>query len=222
MALAVPLLDTGVAIARRFLRRQPIMSADAGHIHHRLLARGLTPRRVALLLYGACGVAAGLSLLSTVTQDEYKGLIILLFCAAAWIGVQHLGYVEFSIAGRMFVGGSFRRHLNNQIALRALEDALAAASTAEDRWKAICEACRNFGFTRAELRLDGYCFEQTLVETNGNPVWKIDIPLPGEAHLLLTRCFGESPVPTVLVAFAESLHKNLSAPPSLPSVVVFQ
>ncbi len=104
------------------------MSADAGHIHHRLLARGLTPRRVALLLYGACGLAAGLSLLSTVAQDQYKGLIILVFCAAAWIGVQHLGYVEFGVAGRMFAGGAFRKHLNNQIALRTFEEALAAAA----------------------------------------------------------------------------------------------
>ena len=44
MALAVPLLDTGLAVARRFLRHQPIMSGDAAHIHHRLLARGLTPK----------------------------------------------------------------------------------------------------------------------------------------------------------------------------------
>jgi UDP-GlcNAc:undecaprenyl-phosphate GlcNAc-1-phosphate transferase len=164
MALAVPLLDTGVSIARRFLRKQPIFTADAGHIHHRLLARGLTPRMVALLLYGACGLAAGLSLLSSVAQDQYRGLIIIVFCTAAWIGVQHLGYVEFGAAGRMFAEGAFRRHLNDQIALRAFEDAMAAAATPEDRWSAICEACRKFGFTRAELRLNGRRFEETLVE----------------------------------------------------------
>jgi UDP-GlcNAc:undecaprenyl-phosphate GlcNAc-1-phosphate transferase len=163
-----------------------------------------------LLLYGACGLAAGLSLLSSIAQDEYKGLIILLFCAAAWIGVQHLGYVEFGIAGRMFVAGAFRRHLNNQIALRTFEEALAAAATPEDRWSAICEACRKFGFTHAKLLLNGHRFEETLVETNGNPVWNLEIPLAAEGRLQLTRCFGESQVPTVLVPFAEALHKNLS------------
>ena len=50
LALAIPLLDTTLAIARRFLRHQPIFGADRGHIHHRLLARGFTPRRVALYL----------------------------------------------------------------------------------------------------------------------------------------------------------------------------
>ncbi len=101
MALAVPLLDTAIAIARRFLRQQPISRADSMHIHHRLLARGFTPRRVALLLYAACGLAATMSLLASVSQNQFKGAIIVIFCAAAWIGVQHLGYVEFGVAGRM-------------------------------------------------------------------------------------------------------------------------
>ena len=44
MALFVPLLDVGLSVVRRFLRHQPIFDADRGHIHHRLLDRGLTPR----------------------------------------------------------------------------------------------------------------------------------------------------------------------------------
>src|SRR5947208_12565007 len=39
MALSIPLLDTALAIVRRFLRHQPIFGADRGHIHHKLLAR---------------------------------------------------------------------------------------------------------------------------------------------------------------------------------------
>ena len=58
IALSVPLLDTGVSIIRRFLRRQPIFGADHGHIHHKLLARGLTPRRVVILMYIICGLCA--------------------------------------------------------------------------------------------------------------------------------------------------------------------
>src|SRR6201999_2943513 len=36
MAMAIPLLDTGLAIVRRFLRNRPIFEGDRGHIHHRL------------------------------------------------------------------------------------------------------------------------------------------------------------------------------------------
>ena len=43
MVLAVPLLDVGLAVVRRFLRGQPIFAADDDQIHHKLLSRGLTP-----------------------------------------------------------------------------------------------------------------------------------------------------------------------------------
>jgi len=48
----VPLIDTLLAMVRRFLERRPIFAPDRGHIHHRLLAMGLTHRRAVLTLYG--------------------------------------------------------------------------------------------------------------------------------------------------------------------------
>jgi len=213
MALAVPLLDTAIAIARRFLRGQPLFKADAAHIHHRLLARGLTPRRAVLLLYGTCGLAAGMGLLSSLVHGQSKGLIIVLFCAAAWIGVQHLGYMEFGTAGRMLIGGAFRRHLVNQLTLQAFEEALGKAQTEEERWGAVREACARFGFSRAELRWAGRRFSEELAEVNGNPCWSIEIPLGAGDCLRLERCFGAAPAPTVLVPFAEALHRNLAAMP---------
>jgi hypothetical protein len=133
-----------------------------------------------------------------------------LFCAAAWIGVQHLGYVEFGVAGRMFVEGAFRRHLNNELALRAFEDDLATAKTAEQCWNTIREACCTFGFAHAELRLNGSLFADTLVEVNGSPTWSIQIPLMEDGYLRLTRCFGIDRAPAGLVPFAQVLHKNFS------------
>ena len=100
IALSIPLLDTGIAIIRRFLRHQPIFGADQGHIHHKLLARGLTPRRVVILVYVVCGLCAVLSLLQSFAHERFGGPIIILFCAGAWIGVQHLGYAEFEMARR--------------------------------------------------------------------------------------------------------------------------
>lgn len=52
VALGLPILDMLLAIARRFLERRSIFSADRGHIHHRLLDIGLTHRRAVLVLYG--------------------------------------------------------------------------------------------------------------------------------------------------------------------------
>jgi hypothetical protein len=79
----------------------------------------------------------------------------------------------------MFVVGASRRHLNNGLVLRAFEDALKAAAPPEDHWSAIREACRRFGFTHAELRLNGHRFQEAPVEVNGNPMWSVDTPLGG-------------------------------------------
>jgi UDP-N-acetylmuramyl pentapeptide phosphotransferase/UDP-N-acetylglucosamine-1-phosphate transferase len=50
MALAIPLLDTLVTFAHRFPHSKSIFAGDRGYIHHRLLDRRLTRRKVALTI----------------------------------------------------------------------------------------------------------------------------------------------------------------------------
>lgn len=50
-AIALPVLDLVWAVIRRTARGQSPFTADAGHIHHRLLALGHTHRRTVLVLY---------------------------------------------------------------------------------------------------------------------------------------------------------------------------
>ena len=211
IALAIPLLDTALSIARRFLRGRPIFEADRQHIHHRLLARGLTPRKAVLLLYAVAGLGAGLSIMQSTFQNRFGGLVIVLFCAAAWLGVQHLGYVEFGVARQMFVQGAFRRHLSNELALRTFEDLLVAAKTTEQRWRTVVDACGKFGFSRAEMRLNGVVFAAEIADTNGDATWDMQIPLSKDGYLRLRRCFGDTVAPTVVVPFANALRRSLCA-----------
>jgi UDP-GlcNAc:undecaprenyl-phosphate GlcNAc-1-phosphate transferase len=62
IALALPISDTAWAIVRR--RRAGISPAtpDAGHLHHRLRARGMTPLETALTFYFTTGVLGCLGL----------------------------------------------------------------------------------------------------------------------------------------------------------------
>ncbi len=48
---ALPVLDTSLAFARRWMARRPIFSADRMHFHHQLVMRGLTVRRTVVLSY---------------------------------------------------------------------------------------------------------------------------------------------------------------------------
>jgi len=99
MAFSLPLIDVGLAVARRLLRRQPIFSGDREHIHHRLLARGMSSRKVALLLYGICCIGAAFSLILGALRDRAtSSALILLFSIVAIAGIRYLGYTEFSLA----------------------------------------------------------------------------------------------------------------------------
>src|ERR1039458_5975987 len=133
--MAIPLLDTTLAISRRFLRGQPIFAADRGHIHHRLLARGFTTRRIAWLLYATAGLLAGLSLL--MSNAHYGGGVVVAFCAIFWFAVRYLGYEEFDMARRMVFGGFLRRMLNANLSVTQFEEAVRAARTLDECWKAL-------------------------------------------------------------------------------------
>ncbi|MEC2181899.1 MraY family glycosyltransferase [Bacillus spizizenii] len=49
--LGVPIFDTTFAIIRRILNKQPISAPDKSHIHHRLMAFGLSHRMSVIVIY---------------------------------------------------------------------------------------------------------------------------------------------------------------------------
>ena len=70
-ALSFPLLDTGIAMMRRWLRGTPLSRADARHIHHQLRALGLSPRKAVILIYVESAVVAVLGLCVTFAPPEF-------------------------------------------------------------------------------------------------------------------------------------------------------
>lgn len=62
LTLGLPIFDTAYAIFRRFVNGKPLMQADKGHVHHRLLAIGLSQKQAVLYMYvisislGICSV----------------------------------------------------------------------------------------------------------------------------------------------------------------------
>lgn len=52
LLLGVPIFDTTWAIVRRLRQKRSILQADRGHLHHRILALGLSERVTVLILYG--------------------------------------------------------------------------------------------------------------------------------------------------------------------------
>lgn len=79
--LAVPILDTFVAIIRRIVHKKPITSPDRSHLHHRLIHLGLTRRQTVLFIYllsAMFSFAAILLSMSTIWGSILIGFISLI------------------------------------------------------------------------------------------------------------------------------------------------
>lgn len=87
LALGLPFFDTAFAIVRRLRRHQPIGQADRGHLHHRLIDRGVSHRNAVLILYLVavlCGVGAVLLVL--VPQPVAVLFVVLLIAVLLFLG----------------------------------------------------------------------------------------------------------------------------------------
>ncbi len=204
MALSLPLIDVGLAIVRRFLRRQPIFSPDRGQIHHRLLDRGMSPRQAAVLLYGICSIVAVLSLLvSVVKSNGVSGIIVLMFCAVAWMGIQYLGYAEFSLAGKLLFRGDLQRTLKAQLDLNAFREAVEGTRSAETCAALIHKTAGAFGFELIQTSLAGEIFAWP--RSSGNDGWAVRIPLEDGDFIEMRRGFDKKELAATAGLFIDVL-----------------
>jgi UDP-GlcNAc:undecaprenyl-phosphate GlcNAc-1-phosphate transferase len=153
MALAVPILDASIAVFRRLVRGDGLFDADGDHIHHRLIGMGLTPRRVVILLYAVAAAFGGLSLLTMTSRSQVVGLVVIASSVVTWVGVQQLGYAEFSEIQRALRYGlaNERRTLGNNIYLTSLATHFRSAADQPALWDKLVETALRLQFHRVEL-----------------------------------------------------------------------
>jgi len=84
MLLAVPLLDTCVAVFSRLARGLSPLTGGKDHLSHRLVRGGLTRRMAAISLWSASGVAAVFALGVYFFADSLGSILIGIF-AAIWL-----------------------------------------------------------------------------------------------------------------------------------------
>ncbi len=74
--LALPILDTALAILRRGLRGLPLFRADRSHIHHHLLDSGLSRRRVVLAAYAFTAIFLGLGFVAFWWHGQHLAILL--------------------------------------------------------------------------------------------------------------------------------------------------
>ena len=112
LTMGVPMIDTGLAIWRRSVRKAiyperkgKVSRADKDHLHHRLARKGLTQRRVALLLY-AIQASVFIIGLSWVFLQNYRiAIFTVAFFVGSYVVLRYLASLEMTDSGRWIVDG---------------------------------------------------------------------------------------------------------------------
>ena len=176
LAFALPVVDTSVAVARRFLSGKPIFQGDREHIHHMLLERGWSQRRVALVLYG---VSALFGLLAMLFVNRANGLTAVVLFAVGVAVILALGKLRYHEVDELKASvkrniGERRTRAANNLRLRRACRAVSAAKTLDQLFDGVLEVLELGEFVHAaallssngHLELDKHAL--ALAKTNGS------------------------------------------------------
>ena len=94
VALAVPIMDTLLAIVRRKQSGVPIFSPDKNHLHHRLLAKGLSQKQVVLIMYALTAFFSCMALFVIRMNLWFGGALIVLALAVFLLWAKKLGVMR--------------------------------------------------------------------------------------------------------------------------------
>jgi UDP-GlcNAc:undecaprenyl-phosphate GlcNAc-1-phosphate transferase len=153
IALGVPIADTLLAMLRRAARGAPIFSADRGHIHHRLLASGLSHRQAVLALYAASIVLGGVALLLSFASASQSTYLLLALSGVAYLALRRLGFLSLEKTQRVLADR--RRNVQTRTAVRRIGETLRSARDRSDVWVAMRVAAGVLGASALALHLPG-------------------------------------------------------------------
>lgn len=156
-ALGLPIVDTCLAIVRRWLRGTPLSGGDARHIHHRLLSLGFTHARATAILVTLASGFAMLGVIVTLLPSGYTWGALVIGAAASLalliFGSSILSYHEFSVASKVILSGPARarRVIRDEIHAVDVAEAVRTARSLDDVERILAGTAAGFGFLHMEL-----------------------------------------------------------------------
>jgi len=186
--LALPILDTALAILRRGARGLPLFRADRSHIHHHLLDSGLSRRHVVLVAYAFTAVFLGLGFVVFWWHGQHLAILLGLGVLVTLLAAGQMNFSrEWFAVGRV-LGNSLNMRSEIQYAL------------AQTRWlvmegarcpsiAALCEdtvfIARKLGFDMVRIRLEDGERTWQITPASGDNCRLFPHPLPGHRYCFI-------------------------------------
>jgi UDP-GlcNAc:undecaprenyl-phosphate/decaprenyl-phosphate GlcNAc-1-phosphate transferase len=160
LAFGFPVVDTAMTMGRRLVSRHPIFEGDNEHIHHMLLARGWSQRKVALVLYGVCASFGLAAVIFPATGSRVTGVLLVVISVAIVIAVGHLSYHEVDEikAGVRRTVADRRLRVAKNIQVRRAARSFARATDLHECFDAIRQMLEfgEFSFANAQVGQVGH------------------------------------------------------------------
>ena len=183
LILAVPILDTGFALFRRFIKGIPFYSADKDHLHHRLIARGFSATQAMLVLVGFSSLFGVIALMA-VQITNFLGFSFLLGLSLAYILLYWLGYeVIRSPLSSIKEQTDHRKRRNLLLSLsEQIEEFFAKDPDSESVFRSFSFWTKLAGVSRFEVRINNKIVSQSGTE---DPLHRILSFRQGSCAMLL-------------------------------------
>jgi len=183
LILAVPILDTGFALFRRFFKGIPFYSADKDHLHHRLIARGFSATQAMLALVGF-STLFGVIALMAYRITNFLGFSFLLGLSLAYILLYWLGYeVIRSPLSSIKEQTDHRKRRNLLLSLsEQIEEFFAKDPDSESVFRSFSFWAKLAGVSRFEVRINNKIVSQSGTE---DPLHRILSFSQGSCAMLL-------------------------------------
>ncbi len=228
IALALPIVDTTMAIVRRWSRGLPMSVPDKQHVHHRLIQAGFSQRQAVFILYGACTILGCAALVVALLESRLAvGLAYGFIVAAIGASVYVLGWKDVTRLVRRTREGWKRRRVRDkawtQVYISAAK--LQGVESLEQMWQEVTVALEALEVDAvrvrvvaagAPVRVFGWARPgagSAVTADNAIDGWTLRLPLAEEGpvggEMLLHKDTRRGPMPEALGEMVDVLRAEL-------------
>jgi len=158
VVLGLPIVDTLLAIARRWSKGLPMSVPDKQHVHHRLIKLGFSQREAVFVLYGVSVILGCVALVMAVLESGALPIAIAGGTILAVIaGVHLLGGREFSAVGTRLVQAWRRRRGRRRAWIQVYQTTAKMENdeSIEEMWEDVTGLLEGLGVDMVRARLGG-------------------------------------------------------------------
>ncbi|MBN2138247.1 MAG: undecaprenyl/decaprenyl-phosphate alpha-N-acetylglucosaminyl 1-phosphate transferase [Sedimentisphaerales bacterium] len=94
VVFGLPILDTAVALTRRFMNKRPLLVSDRGHIYDQMIDRGIPLKKTVAICYGLAAMYALVGIIMSQIRTRYALVVYVAVLIVSGFTVWRKGYLK--------------------------------------------------------------------------------------------------------------------------------